>query len=72
MNESELRDILQKIYDKTGGLQTQYIFDGPGKMTEVIISGACKTPKSEKRAAKAWENVVDVDKWLKDLRNGDL
>jgi hypothetical protein len=28
--------------------------------------------KSEERAVKTWENVDDVDKWLKDLRNGDL
>jgi hypothetical protein len=39
---------------------------------DIVIYQTVMSAKSEERAAKAWENVVDVDKWLKDLRNGDL
>ena len=39
---------------------------------DIVIYQTVMSAKSEESAAKAWENVVDVDKWLKDLRNGNL
>jgi hypothetical protein len=42
------------------------------KSEDIVIHQTVMSAKSEERAAKAWENVVDVDKWLKDLKNGDL